>query len=101
MSTPTIPAQQQARLRSHFAFTGLPFRKNVSARHMFDSQSQRELVHGLKMWLEIEGLSLVIGASGSGKSISIRRFVDELPRERYSVLLFGQVPTRPMARHLS
>src|SRR5690606_15770993 len=95
MNTPTVPPAQQARLRAHFALTGLPFRKSVPAQHMFDSTSQRELVHGLKMWLDIRGLALVAGASGTGKSISLRRFVEELPRERYAVLSFGQVPTTP------
>ena len=30
---------------------------------MFDSQSQRELLHGLRLWMEIEGLALVTGPS--------------------------------------
>lgn len=95
MNTPTVPQAQQMRLRAHFAFTGLPFRKSVPAQRMFDSVSQRELVLGLKMWLDVRGLALVAGPSGTGKSISLRRFIDELPRERYAVLSFGQVPTTP------
>ena len=41
MNTPTLPLPQQKRLRAHFAFTGLPFRKGVAANAMFDSTSQR------------------------------------------------------------
>lgn len=106
MNTPTVPFAQKRRLQAHFGFTGLPFRKNVKAHNMFDSQSQRELRHGLHLWLEIRGLGLVTGPSGVGKSISIRRFIGELPGDRYVVHRFGQIPTTPLgflralARHL-
>ena len=95
MNTPTLPIAQKRRLQAHFGFTGLPFRKNVHAKDMFDSQSQRELRHGLALWLEIRGMGLVTGASGVGKSICLRRFVSELPKERYAVHRFGQIPTTP------
>ncbi len=95
MSTPTVPKSQQKKLRAHFAFTGLPFRKNVGAHQMFDSTSQRELLQGLRLWLEVGGLALVTGPSGAGKSITLRRFVRDLPQDRYTVLSFGQIPTTP------
>jgi len=95
MNTPTIPLSQQKRLRAHFAFTGVPFRKNVAARRMFDSTSQRELRHGLVLWLELDGLALVTGPPGVGKSICLRRFVDELPDNRFAVHRVGQIPTTP------
>jgi len=95
MNTPTVPIPQKRRLQAHFGFTGLPFRKNVHATAMFDSQSQRELRHGLVLWLEVRGLGLVTGASGVGKSISLRRFVAELPPQRFAVHRFGQIPTTP------
>lgn len=95
MNTPTIPLSQQKRLRAHFGFTGLPFRKNVTARTMFDSSSQRELRHGLVLWLELDGLALVTGPPGVGKSICLRRFVDDLPEDRFAVHRVGQIPTTP------
>lgn len=95
MNTPTLPPGQKRRLQAHFGFTGLPFRKNVHATAMFDSQSQRELRHGLLLWLEVRGLGLVTGASGVGKSISLRRFVADLPDQRFTVHRFGQIPTTP------
>ena len=48
--TPSLPPSQQKRLQAHFGFTGLPFRKNVVATKMFDSESQRELRNGLLLW---------------------------------------------------
>lgn len=106
MNTPTLPPAQKRRLQAHFGFTGLPFRKNIPARGMFDSQSQRELRHGLHLWLEIRGLGLVTGSSGVGKSISLRRLIAELPADTYAVYRIGQIPTTPLgflralARHL-
>ncbi len=93
MNTPTVPKSQQHRLRAHFGFTRLPFRKNVPAHQMFDSRAQRDLLHGLPMWLELRGLALVTGASGVGKSITLRRFLRGLPEDHYTVLHFGQIPT--------
>ena len=94
-NTPTLPKPQQHRLRTHFGMIALPFRKNVGARHMFDSSSQRELRHALPMWLDLRGLALVTGASGVGKSITVRRFVSELDDARFVVHRFGQIPTTP------
>lgn len=95
MNTPTVSKPHQKRLRAHFAFTGMPFRKNVAAHKMFDSSSQRELLQGLGLWLEVRGLALVAGPSGSGKSIAVRRFLRDLPTDRYTVFHFGQIPTKP------
>lgn len=106
MNTPTLPVPQQKRLRAHFGLSGVPFRKNVAAAQMFDSESQRDLRHGLVLWLELRGLALVTGPSGVGKSISLRRFVEELPADRYAVHRIGQIPTTPtgflraLSRHL-
>ena len=96
MSTPALPHSQQRRLRDHFGFARLPFRKNVPAHQMFDSESQRALLHGLRLWLDLRGLALVTGSSGVGKSICLRRFVNDLPQGRYAVHVFGQIPTTPI-----
>lgn len=93
MNTPTVPKPQQRRLRAHFGFIALPFRKNVGAHQMFDSSSQRELLHALPMWLDIRGIALVTGPSGVGKSITMRRFIADLPSGHYDVHHFGQIPT--------
>jgi hypothetical protein len=66
VNTSTIQLSQQKRLRARFGFTGLPFRKNVTARTMFDSSSQRDLRHGLLLRLELDGLGLVTGPPAVG-----------------------------------
>ena len=96
MNTPTINNEiYRIRLQTHFAMSGIPFRKSVKASMMFDSQCQRELVHALLMWTEVRGLALVHGKTGVGKSISLRKFALRLPTDRFKVIRFSQLPTTP------
>jgi type II secretory pathway predicted ATPase ExeA len=96
VNTPTVPSHHKRRLQAHFGFTKMPFRKNMAAADMFDSRSQRELLAGLQMWTELGGISLVIGQTGVGKSITLRRFVRSLDDARFHVLTFSHLPTTPM-----
>jgi type II secretory pathway predicted ATPase ExeA len=93
MNQPTIPEPQRRRLQAHFAFTKIPFRKNMWATEMFDSRAQRELYQGLGLWTEIAGLALVTGPSGVGKSITLRRFLNDLDEARFNVIRFSYLPT--------
>ena len=90
MKTPTTPDKK--RLRSHFGFTKIPFSKYMKASQMFDSTSQRELRYGLDMWTEVKGFSLVTGPTGVGKSITLRRFLQELQTTRYIVFEVSTLP---------
>lgn len=92
----TLPSIQKRRLQAHFGLSGIPFRKNVHAQHMFDSRAQRDLIHGLALWADLRGPALVTGESGVGKSISIRRFLAELDEQRFRVVRFQHVPTTPI-----
>ncbi len=96
MSSAALPEPSRGelrRLRSHFQFSHAPFSKFAWAAHMFDSASQKGLLHGLLLWLEVQGIALVTGASGVGKSITIRRFAQSLEESRYRVIDFSYVPT--------
>jgi len=104
----TEPTKKQfRRLRAHFAFTKVPFGKSMWAAQMFDSTSQREVIHGLHMWTEVRGLSLITGPSGVGKSISLRRYVQELDDARFHIIEFTYLPStvngflRSLCRSLS
>ena len=88
-----ISKRQRRKLRAHFGFSKLPFNKAMWAKQMFDSESQRELGHGLEMWTEIAGFGLVTGHSGVGKSISLRRFVADLDESRFNIVQFAYMPT--------
>jgi type II secretory pathway predicted ATPase ExeA len=63
------------------------------AAQMFDSSSQREVLHGLHMWTEVKGLGLVTGPSGVGKSITLRRYVQDLDDVRFHVVEFTYLPS--------
>jgi len=80
------------RLRAHFGFSKIPFRKAMWAAHMFDSSSQRDMLHALTMWTEVRGFALVTGPSGVGKSITLRRFLADLDETRFHVIDFPYVP---------
>lgn len=86
------PKNQMRRLRSHYAFTRVPFNKFMHSTKMFDSSSQRELGHGLQMWTEVKGIGLVAGPSGVGKSITVRRFLSSLDESRFRVIEFSHLP---------
>lgn len=86
MNTPTVPEAYKRQLQAHFALTGVPFRKNMVASEMFDSRGQRDLLHALLLWIGVRGLCLVTGPSGVGKSITLRRFIQELDQSRYRVV---------------
>lgn len=92
-TTPTIPEPQKRRLLAHFGLTKLPFRKNVNASDMFQSRAQQALLHGLNLFLEIRGLAVVTGASGVGKSITLRRFLQGLDESRFRPIHLPIAPT--------
>ncbi len=96
MNTPTIAKPHRRRLQAHFGLSRLPFRKNMAASDMFDSRSQRELSAGLEMWLEVRGIAMVTGHSGVGKSITMRRFLWALDKDRFNVLKLTYLPTTPV-----
>jgi len=58
---------------------------------MFDASAQRELIDGLHLWLETRGIALLYGPAGVGKSITLRRFREELDDRRFDLFyLFNQ-----------
>jgi type II secretory pathway predicted ATPase ExeA len=85
--------KEKIRLESHFGFTRTPFTKYMWARKMFESDSQRELIDGMRCWLEVHGLCVVTGPYGVGKSICLRRLRAELDEKRYEVLYLWNLRT--------
>ena len=91
--TPEPSSHHKKRLKAHYGFVKMPFSKYMWAKNMFDSQGQRELLASLHMWTEVRGVALVSGPSGVGKSITLRRFVSELPNDRFHVVDFTYLPS--------
>jgi len=87
---------ENQRLMRHFGFSKIPFSKYMRAAAMYDSKGQRAISEGLAMWLAVGGLALIAGPTGVGKSIVIRRFVNELDNNQYTVYV---VPYPPSTVH--
>lgn len=76
-------ARDHTRLLSWFGFPKMPFTKYVWATKMYPARSQQDLMLSLRYCLEIKGIAVVFGAPGVGKSITLRRFKEELPASEY------------------
>jgi len=87
---------ERAHLTSYFGFSKVPFTKYMWSKKMFDASSQRELIDGLHFWLETKGIALLCGPPGAGKSISLRRFKEELDDRRYDLFYLFNLRITPI-----
>ncbi|HEY3667805.1 MAG TPA: AAA family ATPase, partial [Polyangiaceae bacterium] len=72
--------------RKHFALTRHPFDKDLAADDLFASASLAELNARLKHLVDMRGIGLVTGDSGSGKTTTCRHLVAGLHAGLYRVL---------------
>ena len=59
--------------RKHFGFTRHPFGNEIEPDALFDSTSSRELEVRLTHLIDLRGIGLVTGESGSGKTTTTRK----------------------------
>jgi len=88
--------EQRVHLTSYFGFSKIPFTKFMWSKKMFDASSQRELIEGLHYWLETKGIAFLCGPPGAGKSISLRRFKEELDDRRYDLFYLFNLRITPI-----
>ena len=88
--------EQRIHLTSYFGFSKVPFTKFMWSKKMFDASSQRELIDGLHFWLETRGIALLCGPPGAGKSISLRKFKEELDDRRYDIFYLFNLRITPI-----
>jgi general secretion pathway protein A len=69
----------------HFGLTRHPFGKELACEELFASAATRELEARLAHLLDLRGIGLVTGESGSGKSSTCRRVVTSLHAGLYRV----------------
>ncbi len=72
--------------RKHFGLTRHPFSKELEPDELFGSSAARELEVRLGHWLEMRGIGLVTGESGSGKTTACRKVVSGLHTGLYRVV---------------
>ena len=74
-----------------FGFSDDPFKITPDSRYFFLSESHQEALSSLRYLLESEeGFAVIIGEPGTGKTLTVRKFVDELPpgKVRFAYVLF-------------
>lgn len=72
--------------RKHFALTRHPFDKELAADELFAAASLAELTARLRHLIEMRGIGLVTGDSGSGKTTTCRQLVASLHTGLYRPL---------------
>jgi len=72
--------------RKHFGLTRHPFSKNIEPDELFPSAALRELEARLGHLLELRGIGVVTGESGSGKTTACRKIVAGLHTGLHRVL---------------
>ena len=61
--------------RKHFGLTRHPFDKDLAETDLFETTALAELTARLRHLLDMRGIGLVTGESGSGKTTAYRRLV--------------------------
>jgi type II secretory pathway predicted ATPase ExeA len=72
--------------RKHFGFTRHPFSSDIEPDEVFPSASGQELGVRLGHFLEMRGIGLVTGESGSGKTCASRKVLSGLHPSLYRVV---------------
>jgi len=72
--------------RKHFALTQHPFSPEIAPEDLFPSASSRELETRLAHLLDLRGIGLVTGDSGSGKTCICRKVLTQLHTGLYRVV---------------
>ena len=82
--------------RKHFGLTGFPFDKEIPAEDLFVSAAMQELSVRLSHLIEMNGIGLVTGDVGSGKSCAARAMTARLHPGLYKVLYVPLSTGNPM-----
>ena len=72
--------------RKHFALTQHPFGHEIAPEDLFPSTSSRELEVRLTHLLDLRGIGLVTGDTGSGKTCACRKVLTQLHTGLYRVV---------------
>lgn len=72
--------------RKHFGLTRHPFEKEISADELYPHAALAELEVRVGHLLELRGIGLITGDSGSGKTTAVRKVVTELHSGLYRVI---------------
>jgi type II secretory pathway predicted ATPase ExeA len=72
--------------QAFYGFTRPPFSKDLPTEHLFVTADHQELAARLTVLLREQGMGVVTGEIGAGKSTALRHFVAGLDANRYCVI---------------
>ena len=70
-------------IEARFGLKHRPFHKSISTGELYCWPGLEELDRRLEMAKRARGIMLLTGEPGTGKTVSLRRFVDTLNSEHY------------------
>lgn len=82
--------------RKHFGLTCHPFGKEIAADELYSYASASELEMRIAHLLDLRGIGLLTGDSGSGKTTAVRKVVSELHSGLYRVIYVPLSTGNPM-----
>jgi type II secretory pathway predicted ATPase ExeA len=82
-------------LEQHFGLTSLPFRRDPSGEHFYESNGHQEALARLQFVIREKSFGLLSGEVGAGKSTIIRRLVESLDTLRHLPLYICRSGLKP------
>lgn len=74
------------RYLSYYRLNENPFGKYVAGENIYETEDTREAVARIEYAVEIDGIALITGEPGMGKTTSVRKFVEALDPELYKLI---------------
>ncbi len=71
---------------AHFGLTRTPFTKTIPANKLFDRAAHAEAVARIHYCINESALGVVVGDTGSGKTVAVRAAVASLDRTKFTVV---------------
>jgi type II secretory pathway predicted ATPase ExeA len=73
-------------IRSHFAFTKMPFGKDLAPSMLHRHRGHQEALARISFLVQEQAIGVLTGEVGSGKTVAARAAIAELEPSRYSVI---------------
>ena len=82
----TDQAQPLDVVLAYFGFQRMPFSRTIPTHQLMPLAGQKEMQARLRLAMRDDGIALVTGVGGCGKSTALRAFRDQLDQNRVKVL---------------
>lgn len=79
---------------SYYGINNNAFKKDIDADNLYESGSYKEGMLRLNYLKNVQGIGLIIGNTGVGKTTLIRGFVNKLNKEKYNVIYISLINSK-------